>query len=300
MTKYLAADVNASVPAIRLICLYLASAGPSSTGQIAEALAPKEVIGQDNADGQRAEKFVAAALNVAADLGFVSSPARPGGEYSISSTLAGSVRLESLLGNAHEFRPRVRSAIGSRALEQVRAGGSPSDVALGLTWLLSLDPLDPLSWEDPLSLSVNKHMRQHIVNGEQWNAFRRWATSVGLANRLATSKRPVLQVTAVQCVSAFVAAMPQELDAGVFLSSLLDENPLLGHPELLQALPESARPLAQPSVSPSIAQALMSLQEAGQLELVRSEDATRAMTLVVAGETQATIRAVRATGRSTA
>ena len=89
--------------------------------------------------------------------------------------------------------------IGTTALTALKGNAKPSDVALGLTWLLLRDPLDPLSYDfagRTEELMKSSGMLQVVPQPTQWNAFRRWAAELGIANRASSEVGPRLVVSA--------------------------------------------------------------------------------------------------------
>ncbi|SVD42618.1 uncharacterized protein METZ01_LOCUS395472, partial [marine metagenome] len=114
----------------------------------------------------------------------------------------------------------------------LEGGDGPSDVAVGLAWLTSRNPREPLakSWDDGPNEELQRlNLLEHsVLNQTQWGHFRRWAFDLGFAteskDRLHVDIEPVMaasvremratRVTAKTFVDKVVKAIPV-LDRGL-------------------------------------------------------------------------------------
>ena len=82
------------------------------------------------------------------------------------------------------FRVLVRRALLAKAVDDIAAGETPSDVAVGLAWLLAQDPVRPLpqTYSDGPERALNdQKLRSYIAGPDQWRPFLRWAVALGCA-----------------------------------------------------------------------------------------------------------------------
>ena len=120
-------ETQANIPVLWTVTRWLAQAGESTYEELVAALRPNAIVkGSDNA--------FRASLSVARHIGVLAASADSG-----PWTLGPEVGCGDVTDH-HSFSRVVRCAVMKRAVDDVATGNQPADVALGLTWLCSLDP----------------------------------------------------------------------------------------------------------------------------------------------------------------
>lgn len=287
---YLKQHVLASVPALLVISRYLATKlhGLDET-EMQKVLRPDAMAerrGVSPADDD-ASNVLNSSLSVGEDLGLFESGRNGRGRriWRLKDGLRDEVgRLPS--ADSRAFRSLVIRLLSLRALEEVRAGNKPSDVALALTWILQRDPLEPLpmSWNKGPETEFEKAgMRNAVENAEQWRAFRRWVRSLGMATVAQVGRQEAyLLVDPTRAMVDVLDRLPQQERAEQWFRQLHEILPVLGHPTLISALPGgSARPQG---ISPAVALAAQKLKRRGMLDLAQSADSSAAVVLGIGGQ----------------
>src|SRR5258708_11917383 len=117
-----------------VVMRWLRANGSASYGDLASAVRPSALVPE-------ADDALRATLDVAAHIKLLGTN-KGDGEWTIVER---EPRAESY--ERHDlFRALVRRAVLRRAVLDKEAGEEPSDVAIGLAWLCSLDPSRPLPW----------------------------------------------------------------------------------------------------------------------------------------------------------
>jgi hypothetical protein len=166
-------------------------------------------------------------------------------------------------------------------VEDLSGGVDPADVAVGLTWLFSLDPQSPLpwGWSDGTEQMVRAAgLRGVISNNTQWRRFRQWAVTLGIAIRSTSRGGPnVLLPDPTTAVADSLSALPRTSSAPVFLESLgrllptVDRGPL--EPVLL-SMGVSNRFRGEATIGPSLGYALRRLHHRQLIHLEKADDAS--------------------------
>ncbi|MGV9805104.1 protein DpdG [Micromonospora chersina] len=282
---YLKRHVLASVPALLVISRYLATqldgVEENELQRVLRPAAMAETRGVSSA-GDDPSIVLTSSLSVGEDLGLFDSERGGRGRriWKLTDSIRGEVGpLPST--DSRVFRSLVLRLLSSRALEEVRAGNKPSDVALALTWILLRDPLEPLSvnWDKGPETAFEKAgMRNTVENVEQWGAFRRWIRSLGIATVAQVGRQDAyLLVDPTRALLDVLDRLPQQERAEQWFRQLHEILPVLGHPALISALPQgSVRPQG---ISASVALAAQKLKRRGILDLAPSADASTAAVL---------------------
>ncbi|MBQ1065597.1 MULTISPECIES: protein DpdG [Micromonospora] len=282
---YLKRHVLASVPALLVISRYLATqldgVEENELQRVLRPTAMAETRGVSSA-GDDPSSVLTSSLSVGEDLGLFDSERGGRGRriWKLTDSIRGEVGpLPS--ADSRVFRSLVLRLLSSRALEEVRAGNKPSDVALALTWILLRDPLEPLSvnWDKGPETAFEKAgMRNAVENVEQWGAFRRWIRSLGIATVAQVGRQDAyLLVDPTRALLDVLDRLPQQERAEQWFRQLHEILPVLGHPALISALPQgSVRPQG---ISASVALAAQKLKRRGILDLAPSADASTAAVL---------------------
>lgn len=290
MSDYLKGAAPASVPGIRLICKQLLAGGPSSTSQLAATLRPNDLMA-GNGEGAT----LPASLDVAADLGLITKlTSGKDPEWDAGPALTASSDPAAAVESAAAFRPLAANALNERTRECVKQQEDPSDVAKGLVWLLGRDPLASISWDDAEAELVASGLKKAkvIENLTQWRPFWRWCVALGYGHQLGLGGRRVLSVSSVAAITNFTSSRKGVTPAKEFIAGLLEAAPVLGHPSLINTLPEKGRPQSQGSASGVIAEGLLRLEAQKLVDLPPGDDSENVVQLAPSGDESRAIRSV--------
>jgi hypothetical protein len=274
---YLKAHNLASVPALFVICRYLASRrGGETVNDLQQALAPTAVTGRERESA--APGVLKPSLEVGRDLGLIEAEgSRDNRVWAVSEVVATEIR-EIPPVDSSPFRSLVLKRLGAAAIAAVQADDRPSDVAMALTWLLRQDPLTPMRdvWGDgPEGLVERAGLRREVANAEQWRALLRWAASLGLITRITSGIRNVKEHVLVdpsKAIANMLHELPSVAPANQWFARLTLVVPLFGERRLVAALPTGED--THDDISGPLALAMEKLERAGRLALVASDDAT--------------------------
>ncbi len=176
------------------------------------------------------------------------------------------------------FRGELLRKMSQHALGALSAGATVPDLVGALTFLMQSDPLSPLAedWgKGPEALFVGLGL-SNVVNPTQWNAFKRWATSLGLARR--ATKPGVIVPDASMAIADQLDSLPASNSARDWLAALRDRLPILGSVALTAQLPECR---AWNEVPHAVVLGLLKLERRGLLELKPADDASDVISLVL-------------------
>ncbi|MFI6064651.1 protein DpdG [Micromonospora sp. NPDC051227] len=287
---YLKQHNLASVPALLVISRYLATQpdGAEET-ELQRMLQPEAITERRgrSSPGADASNVLTSSLSVGEDLALFDSERSGHGRrrWRLRDSIRDDVG-QLPTADSRGFRSLVLRLLSARALDEIRAKKTPSDVALALTWVLLRDPLNPLStnWDKgPEDAFENAGMRTAVKNAEQWRAFQRWARSLGIATVAQVSgQETCLLVDPTRALLDILDRLPEQERAEQWFRQLLEILPVLGHPALVSALPEgTARPQGIPA---SLALAAQKLKRRGVLDLAPSADASAAAVLKIGSQ----------------
>ena len=160
-----------SNPAILWVaCRWLEQAGSSSLPELSRALRPSVIVSGKN------DQLVAS-LDVGKDIGIVGLEEKSK-KYVLEPNYP-----DSSFSSYDRFITYLRTTLLEKAVHDIESEKRPSDLALGLAWLNTLDPMLPLgwTWNDGTETTVKNtgQMSSVIVNSDQWLPFRRWAIALG-------------------------------------------------------------------------------------------------------------------------
>ncbi len=176
------------------------------------------------------------------------------------------------------FRGELLRTIAEDGLAAVSDRGKVPDLVRVLTLFMQADPLSPLAedygkgaeaWFEKLGFDG-------VVNSTQWNAFKRWATSLGLARRANSGKPSVVIPDASTAIADQLGALPTSGSAREWLASLRERLPILGSKALTSQLP---RARAWDEVPPGVVLGLLKLENSGVLVLEPSDDASDVLSI---------------------
>lgn len=227
------------------------------------------VTGADNA--------LRAALNVGQHIGLLESDE---GSWSLATNVHPPE-------HPRAFRAQVRRYMLGRAADDLAAGDEPADVVIGLAWLCTLDPADPLPWgwdSDKNSSGTEARVRdaamaEVISNSAQWGAFRRWATYLGLARRSRPARHPLQMLIPdpADAISEELHQLDGESTAADFVSWLAERIPVVDGGRVwshLEVLGIKSDVTLVSGIGPAVGHALLFLQAKGELELAVKDDAS--------------------------
>lgn len=279
--EYLRGNATASATGLFVICRYLSS---FPDGQKDEDLRGSLQVLRSLAPAQNETSAVfKASLAVGEGLGLVSR------EDSNSSWMLDPLIAEHLSAAEEDawpwFRGELLHRIGDAAIKDIRDGSQPSDLAVGLTWFLQLDPLRPpnLAWGSGPEQMITEIGFGAIARSEQWRPFQRWAIATGLAHRCDHREAKVLIPDVSTAIVDQLAHLPRAANAQDWLTALQKRLPFLGSTDLLNQLPQGGREWE--ALPASVALGLLKLERKGVLKLESPNDAVD-VTVIRFGDTR--------------
>ena len=274
------AETQANVAVLWVVAKWLAIVDSARFDQMSRALRPPAVVpGADDA--------LRASLSAAVDFRLLSLDGD--GVYRLGPSLSAEDTTDH-----RSFRSIVCRLLLSRAVEEVDAAGAPSDVAVALTWLLSLDPMRPPAWGwDATETWARRDGAIEVIrNNTQWRVFRRWAIALGMAEARNPDRLGGPQTISPdpsRAVADVLGRLQSSMPADAFLQALVTERPCfdtgaLESRAIALGVPYSAR--AGATVGPALGYALARLDRRGLLRLVRLDDASSRVSYRVGGRTE--------------
>jgi hypothetical protein len=276
-------ETLANVAVLWTVARWLNHVGADSFDGLAAALRPVAVV-------KGADHALRGTLQVGRHIGVLHAEQdseKDSGQWSIGPRLP-----HEAVVDHRSFRAAVRAALLTQAVEDASADRQPADVAIGLTWLCSLDPALPLpwSWYGTTELAVRDAGLRDIINSStQWVAFRRWALSLGMATP--NDPRGAVQVLipdATTAVAETLPSLPTRSTAPRFLEALAARIPAVDNGALERVAVNfgvvySARGDAR--LGPVLAHALRRLDHRGAIRLRKTDDASHRVSFRTAAGT---------------
>jgi hypothetical protein len=275
--KYLAGTAQASVAILYPICRWLACRDQAAYDAMDAALRPAHVVGGE-ADA------LLASLRVGRDIGLLDrSGSRRTTDQAADWALQEQARSQrdGWYADPVRFRVLVRRALLAKAVDDITAGETPSDVAVGLAWLLALDPVRPLSWaysDGPERALNDQNMRSYIAGPDQWRPFLRWAVALGCAEFSQVGNRRLILLDPTAAVAEELPPIPRAgVLARVFYAAVTKELPVLDGGRISDFMREKRGEFADcrgdAMVGPAFSLALQRLQGQGVIDLHQEGDA---------------------------
>lgn len=171
------------------------------------------------------------------------------------------------------FRGELLRGISAHGLAATEKEGKAPDLVRALTLLMQADPLSPLAedWGKGPEAWFEELGSGDVANSTQWNAFKRWATSLGLARRAGSAKPGVVIPDATTAIADQLGALPASGRAREWLASLRERLPILGSQSFITQLPPAR---AWDELPPAVVLGLLKLERSGVLVLEPSDDAS--------------------------
>jgi hypothetical protein len=275
--KYLAGTAQASVAILYPVCRWLSLRDRTAYEVMDAALRPAHVVSGE-ADA------LLASLRVGRDIGLLdrsgsTRTADEAADWALQEQ-ARSQRDEWYADPAR-FRVVVRRALLAKAVDDIAAGETPSDVAVGLAWLLAQEPIRPLprAYGDGPERALNdQNMRPYIAGPNQWRPFLRWAVALGCAEFSQVGSRRLVLPDPTAAVAEELPAIPRAgVPARDFYGAMNKELPVLDGGQISEFMRakrgECADPRGDAMVGPAFSLALRRLQGQRVIDLHREADA---------------------------
>jgi hypothetical protein len=275
--KYLAGTVQASVTILYPVCRWLSGRNHVAFADIDAALRPSPVV-RGEADA------LLASLRVGRDIGlFKRLGSERANDQATEWTLQESARAQSddWYQDPVRFRVLVRRMLLAKAVDEITAGETPSDVAVGLAWLLAQDPVRPLPQNysaGPERALTTQELDSYIATSEQWRALHRWATALGCAEYSQAGGRRLILPDPTAALGEELPSIPNTgMLAKDFYVAVTKELPILDGGWISNFMRKQRAACADPKgdamVGPSFSLALKRLEFQGTINLLREDDA---------------------------
>jgi hypothetical protein len=286
--KYLAGTAQASVAVLYPVCRWLSSRDGVAYDVMDAALRPTHLVsGEDDA--------LLAALRVGRDIGLVD---RLGNTRSRDQTENWALRepvrsqRDDWYADPLRFRVLVRRALLAKAVDDIETGATPSDVAVGLAWLLAQDPARPLPYtygSGPERLLNDQKLDSYITGPTQWRVFVRWAVSLGCAEfTQGGNRRLVLPDPTAALTEELPPIPPAGLAARSFYTAVSRELPVLDGGRIAEFMrterAECADARGDAMVGPAFSFALRRLRSQGIIDLREESDTADRVNGVLHGQ----------------
>jgi hypothetical protein len=286
--KYLAGTAQASVAILYPVCRWLSDRDRTPFQVMNAALRPDHVVAGE-ADA------LLASLRVGRDIRLLDR---------FGSTRTGDQAADWALGeparsmrdewypDPAKFRVLVRRALLGKAVDEIAAGEVPSDVAVGLAWLLAQDPVRPLSraHSDGPERALNDQKLTSYINGpDQWRPFLRWAVALGIAEFSQVRNRRLILPDPTAAVAEELPRIPRNgLTARDFCAAVAKELPVLDGGQISNFMrkerAECADPRGDAMVGPAFSLSLRRLEGQHVIDLHREADARYRVNGVLHGQ----------------
>ena len=275
--KYLAGTAQASVAILYPVCRWLSQRDRTPFSDMNAALRPAHLVGGE-ADA------LLASLRVGRDIGLLD---RFGNTRTSDETadwaLQEPVRSQrdEWYADPARFHILVRRALLAKAVDDIAEGQTPSDVAVGLAWLLAQDPVYPLAQayrDGPEGALNSQNMLPYIAGPDQWRPFLRWAVALGCAEYSQVGSRRLILLDPTAALAEELPPIPHAgVSARAFYEALTRELPVLDGGRISDFMREkrgeTADPRGDAMVGPAFSLALRRLQGQGVIDLHREADA---------------------------
>lgn len=287
--RYLTTHNLASVAILYPVCRWLSDREEVSYGDMVRSLRPSSLVsGKDDA--------LRASLTVARDIGLLDSTGEfPTDALTVRCQLSELTRSQRdrWYSDPVKFRSLVRSALLAKAVDDVTSDKTPSDVAVGLAWLLAQDPARPpaLAYRAGPGRALGaQRLDSFVSTEEQWRALLRWAQALGCATVASSSQasRFVLPDPTSAIREELPTIRPDGLTAAEFRDALVKSLPFLDGGRISDYMRSVRAPSADPRgdamAGPAFSFALRRLQNRKVISLLQEADATYRVTCVLHGE----------------
>jgi hypothetical protein len=289
--KYLAGPVQASTTILYPVCRWLSGRDQVAYVDIDAALRPANVVSGE------AEALLAS-LRVGRDIGLLKRVGNePTNDQASDWTLQEPVRSQrdEWYADPIRFRVLVRRLLLAKAVDDIAADETPSDVAVGLAWLLSQDPVRPLSQnygdslDGPERKLTDQKLDSYIARPEQWRAFHRWAVALGCAEYSQVGNRRLILPDPTAALAEELPSIPSAgMPARDFYAAVTKELPVLDGGRVSDFMraerAKCADPRGDAMIGPTFSLALRRLQKQGLIDLGPESDAPYRVNGVLHGQ----------------
>ena len=291
--KYLATAAQASVAVLYPVCRWLSGRDRAPFDVMNAALRPDHVVGGKT-------DALLASLRVGRDIGLLD---RSGGTRTTDQEADWALheqarsQRDEWYANPARFRILARRALLAKAVDDIAAGETPSDVAVGLAWLLAQDPVRPLARgygdgpekQQPENLLNSQNMRPYITGPDQWRPFLRWAAALGCAEYSQVGNRRLILPDPTAALAEELPLIPRAgVSARAFYAAVTQELPVLDGGQISDFMREKRGEFADSRgdamVGPAFSLALRRLQGRGVIDLHREADAAYRVNGVLHGQ----------------
>jgi hypothetical protein len=272
--KYLSGTAQASVAILYPICRWLSDRDRVAYEAINAALRPAHLVSGESG-------ALTVSLRVGRDIGLLDrfGSSDQAADWALRE-LARSQR-DEWYEEPTRFRSLIRRALLAKAVDDIAAGETPSDVAVGLAWLLAQDPVRPLRQlhSDGPERALNDQKLTSYINGpDQWRPFLRWAVALGCAERSQGGNRRLIMPDPTAALAEELPSMSRAgMPARDFYGALIKALPVLDGGQISQFMrnerAECADPRGDAMVGPAFSLALRRLQGQGVIDLHTEADA---------------------------
>lgn len=173
------------------------------------------------------------------------------------------------------------------------------DFARASTWVLSRSPIDaPLAW-DAADVKSDVERSQHglpaaipqpFENDTRWNAFRRWAPSIGLARMVSRGTRTYLLPDATMAIAEELIPLlsPRQQPITTVLARLGEALPPIQYGAYRKALDKrlDRQPIEREILDTVVAQAVLGLEDSAVITLDFRDDAQGVVVIAIDPQSQ--------------
>lgn len=221
------------------------------------------------------------AVKALGDLGFLATGTNGGAEHVLRLTCR---TPKVLAGSFDAFARQLRHAINdperNTGLADNPSEVGPRDLTRALCWFLSLNPLEPLTWDEVNTRQFDVHrlpapIKAPFSNSSRWEAFARWSRATGFTQHglvAARDERSLVPDPTTAVRDALEERWPpgSTVSAEDLVRQMRHLLPVLPGGRWSQAL---AMPCPSDRVDPVLSWALLRGQEEGWLTLHSRSDA---------------------------
>jgi len=307
--RYLTSSVRASVAILYPVCRWLSDRHRVTFADMNAALRPRSIAATDVND-------LIWSIRVGEDIGLLQrfgADRSPVDRVDWALEEAAQSQYSEWYADPIKFRTLVRRKMLAKAVDDITKREEPSDVAVGLAWLLAQDPSRPLPqtyggrWRSdgtsPEYVLADQNLKKNYLDTpEQWNGFHRWAVALGCAEYSRGGRRSlVVPDPTAALAEELLPIIPEDgMPARDFYDAATTELPILGRGSISvfmrSAQGEYIDAHGDISVGPAFSFALRRLEAQGVIGLHDEHDASHRVDGVLYGQSWTFDRVTRGSG----